>query len=244
MQRISLQSIFMNQPPSPAVDDGARKSLLGELWSFLNRDVRTFRWWQRNTPDTIAQDLSLQKPMLGTGPAPEIISEVNPKQIEALRIRREILDWRDDFHFQVTEKALQAKKALENRVEHEFANMGFLRLRLFTKPSIEVLEDHIESCVKSEMQRFSRIEETALRQRLATWLPHRHESVSIWIMWPKLELDTRLALEFKDGNRAQIMTALDEIILGENGLADRYRRWANQYASQILEMRHAQSDSI
>lgn len=159
-------------------------------------------------------------------------------------MRREILDWRDDFHFQVTERASQATKALEKRVEHEFANRGFLRLRLFTTPSIEVLEDHIESCVKSEMQRISQIEEIALRQRLATWLPHRHGSVSIRIMWPKLEWDTRLALEFTDSNRAKILTTLGEMILGEDGLADRYRQWATQYASQILEMRHAQSDSI
>lgn len=232
----------MNKHPSPAVDNGTRKGTLGELWDFLNRDIRTFSWLQWNTPGTIAKDLSPPESM--TGAAPEIISEVNPRQIEALRIRREILDWRDNFHFQVTEKALQAKTALEKRVEHEFANMGFLRLRLFTTPSSEVLEGHIESCVQSEMQRISRIEEITLRQHLATWLPHHHESVRIPIVWPKLEWDGRLALEFKDGNRAKILTALDEMILGENGLADRYRQWATQYASQILEMRHAQSDSI
>ena len=36
-------SSFMNSPPSPAVDDGPRKGALGEVWAFLNRDVRTFK---------------------------------------------------------------------------------------------------------------------------------------------------------------------------------------------------------
>ena len=122
--------------------------------------------------------------------------------------------------------------------------MNFLQLWLFTKPASEVLEGHIESCVRSPMRRATQIEQAALRQRLLTWLPHRQESASIWVMWPKLEWDTRLALQFTADNRERILTVLDELILGENGLADRHRQWATQYAGQILEMRHVRSGSI
>lgn len=231
----SIAINIMKKPPSPAVDDGPRKDLLGKIWKFLNRDIRTFN---------LIGNLPAPEFKLSTAPAPDIVSEVDPRQIEALRIRREVLDWRDEFHFQVTEAASQATKALEKRVDHELANMNFLRLWLFTKPASEVLEGHIESCVRLEMRGATQIQEAALRQHLLTWLPHRHEpaSIRIMFMWPKLEWDTRLALDFTADNRERILMVLGEMILGENGLADRYRQWANQYAGNILEMRHAQSD--
>lgn len=237
---------LMKNPASTAVDDRPRKGLLSEIWKFLNRDVRTFKWWQQNKTGTKTYDLPPPEFMPVTEPAPEIFSEVDPRQIEALRIRREVLDWRDDFHFRITEAASQATKEMEKRVEHELANMNFLRLWLFTKASSEVLEGHIESCIRLELRRATQSQEAALRQNLLTWLPHRHESANIRIMfmWPKLEWDTRLALDFTADNRERILTVLGEMILGENGLADRYRQWATQYAGHILEMRHARSGSI
>jgi hypothetical protein len=238
----------MNSPPSPAVDDGPRRGALGEVWAFLNRDVRTFKWWGQNKAGPEAdgappQDFkTLTEPR--KEPDPEVVSEVDPRQIEGLRFRREVLDWRDEFHFQVTETASRAKKSLAEHVEHELANMNFLRLRLFTKPASEVLERHIESCVRSSMRRTTQIEQAALRQRLLTWLPQYQESVRIWVMWPKLEWDTRLTLKFTANNRERILSVLGEMILGENGLADRHRQWATQYAGQILEMRYVRQDSI
>ena len=94
------------------------------------------------------------------------------------------------------------------------------------------------------MRRTTHIEQAALRQRLLTWFPHHQESVSIWVMWPKLEWDTRLALKFTANNRERILSVLGEMILGENGLADRHRQWATQHAGQILEMRYVRQDSI
>jgi hypothetical protein len=89
-----------------------------------------------------------------------------------------------------------------------FANMNFLRLWLFTKPASEVLKNHIESCVRSPMRKTTQIEQAALRQHLLTWLPQCQESVSVSVMWPKLEWDTRLALKFTADNREPILTVL------------------------------------
>lgn len=220
---------------------------MGKLWEFLTRDVRTLKWWGQNKPAPEADDLS--PPVLKTptespeAQTPEIVSEVDPQKIEGLRFRREVLDWRDEFHFEVTETASQAKKMLAEQVEHELASMSFLR-RLFAKPASETLEVNIESCVRSPMRRTRKRQEAALRKRLLTWLPHREDSAIVRVMWPKLEWDTRLALKFTTGNREQIQAVLRELILGENGLADRHRHWATDFAGHILEMRYGRSDSI
>lgn len=238
----------MNSPPSPDLDDGPRQGTLEKVWAFLNRDVRTLKWWRQNKPDPETDDAlqlklkSLTEPL--KEPAPEVVSEVDPRKIDDLRFRREVLDWRDEFHFQVTETASRARKKLAEQVEYELTNMNFLRLRLFTTPASEVLEEHIESCVRLPMRRTTQIEQAALRLRLPTWLPDRQESANIRVMWPKLEWDTRLALKFTATNRERILTVLGEMILGENGLADSHRQWATQYAGQILEMRYVRPDSI
>jgi len=218
------------------------------MWAFLNRDVRSLKWWKPNKPHPETDDAPPLELKTLTEPLkelqPEIVSEEDPRQIGSLRFRREVLDWRDEFHFQLTEAALQAKKTLAKQVEHELANMSFLRLRLFTKPARAVLEGHIESCVRSRMRRTTQIQQAALRQRLLSWPPHCQESASIWIMWPKLEWDTRLALKFTADNREQILTVLGEMILGANGIADKHRQWATQFADQFLEIRFVQPDSI
>ena len=235
---------LMNSPPSPGMDDVLRKGILGETWKFLNRDIRTFKWLGQRKTRPEPDELPEPEPKALTEPIPKIVSEVDPRQIEVLRSRREVLDWRDAFHFEVTETASQAQKALAERVEYELSSLGFFRLRLFTKPASEVLERHIASCVQSAMRQTLDIEQAALRQRLLTWGLQRQEPASLSTMWPKLEWDTRLALPFTADHREQILTLLYEMMLGENGIADRHRQWATQYAGQILEMQHAQPDSV
>jgi hypothetical protein len=234
----------MKSPPSAAVEDRPQKGNFSEIWAFLNRDVRTLKWWTKNkaAPETdVLAPLEFQKLK---EPEPEIVSKVDPRQIEGLQLRREVLDWRDEFHFQVTETASQARKTLAEQVEHELAEMNFWRLRLFTKPVSEVLENQINSCVRSPMRKTTQIQQAALRKHLLTWLPQCQESISISVMWPKLEWDTHLALKFTADNREPILKILSELILGEGGLADRHRRWATQYADQILGKRYVQPDSI
>jgi hypothetical protein len=235
---------LMNSPRSPTVDDGRQKGPLGELWALLNRDVRSFSWWRPKRAGQETDDVPPPGLKTQSAPEPEIASEVDIRQIEGLRFRREVLDWRDEFHFQVTETASQAMKTLSEQVDHELANMNFIRLRLFKKPASEVLEGHIEFCVRSPMTRVTQFEQAALRRRLLVWLPHRQASPSIRVMWPKLEWDTGLALKFTADNRQQILTVLRELTLGEDGLADRHRQWATQYASHLLETRYVQSDSV
>jgi len=238
----------MNSPPSAAVVDRPRKGALGEIWAFLNQDVRMLKWWRRNNSRPATDDA--QPPEFKTltaplnEPEPEIVSDVDPRQIEGLRFRREVLDWRDEFHFQVTEAASQASKTLAEQVEHELANMNFLRLRLFTKPASEVLEGHIEAYIRLPMRQTTQIQQYALRQRLLTWPPHRQESATMRDMWHKLEWDNRLALKFTADNRERILTVLGEMLLGEHGLADRHRQWATQFADQFLEMQLVQPDSV
>ena len=217
---------------------------IGEIWAFLNRDIRTIKWKAPNkpSPETNQVVLPLRAPTQPLeAPPPAIPSEVDTRQIEDLRIRREVLDWRDDFHFQFTNAAAEATKMLAELVEYEIAHMNFVRLRLLTRPASDVLKHHIESCVRSRMRRITQIEQAALHERLLIWLAQPPALDSMWIMWPKLEWDTHLAMKFTPDNRERILTALRDLILGRDGLADAHRQWATQFATMILEKRFANS---
>ena len=237
----------MNNPPSTAADDQSQRGPFGEIWAFLNRDVRTFKWG-RNKPRPATAGAHPPEFKSPTSPLkeqePDVVSEVDARRIDGLRFRRDVLDWRDEFQFNVTEAASRAQETMVETVDHELANLNFWRLRLFTKPASEVLEGHIESCIRSRMRRTTQIEQAVLRQHLLTWPPHRQDSSSIWTMWPKLEWDTRLSLKFTADNRDRILTVLGELILGENGLADTHRQWATQYAIQFLETPFVQPNSV
>ncbi|MBL8328391.1 MAG: hypothetical protein JNJ71_06035 [Rubrivivax sp.] len=228
-------------------DKPPRRGLFRDAWAFLNRDVRSFGWWGRDKrlrdhypTSQSADDSPDAKP---AQPLEAVASEVDPQQIARLRFRREVLDWRDEFHFNVTESACQAHNCLTERVDRELADIGIWR-RLLTKPSNEVLETHIWVCVRSPMTRALQQEVAALRQRLKTWFPENDVSADISLMWPKLEWDTRLSLKFHSDNRLRILAVLRELTLGNNGIADRHRRWATEYASKILDAGYAESDSI
>lgn len=229
----------MNIPPPPAVDDESGQGILGRSLSFLSRSARGLRWQKKNLPEPGAGSEPPHEE-----PQPQVASEVDPHRIESLHFRREVLDWRDEFHFRVTETAERAAKAMEEQVGHELSNMSVLRLRLFPKPASEVLDAHIASCVRSPLSATTRALQDDLRQRVTAWLPRRQEAPSIWIFWPRLEWQTRLALDFTADNRERILQSLGDLILGEGGLAGVHRQWATHYASQILEMRRAHCDSV
>lgn len=220
---------------------------MSRLWAFLNRDVRAFK---SGTTKEAASPLANVPPVNGASlaepliqPVPEIASEVDPRQIEELRFRREVLDWRDEFHCKVTETATQAKHLLATQVDAELAKVNILQSWLFTKQASEVLKGHIEHGVQSPLTKFTQDEHKALKQHLLRWLP-RHEPINMWIMWPKPAWDNRLGLKFTADNREKILAALDELILGKAGLAESYRDWSTQYAAQILEARHGRLDSL
>ncbi len=238
----------MNRLNTSSPADLPRATPIGKLWRFLNRDIRTFKWWGQDTKVSQSNHATLTE-FHGKTEARKVTevairSEIDPRKIASLILRRDVLDWRDEFHFNVTEAASQSRNSLASKIDYELSTISFFRNRVFTKSARELLEDHIESCVRSPMKNILLLEQVTLGQRLQRWLPSRYEPVSIWIMWPKLEWDTRLELKFTVENRDQILGALHDLILGVNGLADRHRQWANEYTTQILEKHHVVSNSI
>lgn len=238
----------MNSPSSPALSHQAGRSFFRKIWGFLTQDIRSIKFEKAHQRDLKAQAASPNDPsapVVQIGPASTAThSDADVKKIIDLQLRRSVLDWRDDFHFHVTETAMQSLAALTQHVENELRNMSKLRRYLFTKPAREVLKEQIDARVRLSFRMTAQVEQTKLRKLLPAWLPRGQAPVVVWLMWPKLEWDTNLSMKFTEANRADILEALRQLIVGERGLAATYRQWATQYAKQILELRNDQSDTI
>ena len=229
----------MDTPSDSAADAEPRHSAAGQVWAFLKRDIRTFRWWGTNGASSDADGVPEARQNALDAPDHEISSEVDPALIEHLRFRRELLDWRDEFHFRVTECATQAKQALAVQVDQKLSTMGFLRRRLFALPATEVLADHIESAVRAPMRSTLQVQQSTLNAHLQKWFQDGEPSLRCFVMFPKLEWDTRLSLKLTADNRERILDELDQLLLGPNGMADTHRQWATDHASQIQQRHHA-----
>jgi hypothetical protein len=229
-------------------DQGAkRQSTMAKIWAILNRDISSFKTMGAKSSPNERDVEKTEVPVLESTPPevaePAVKSEVNSRQIDRLRFRREVMNWRDGYHFAVTLEANRASTVLSDMVKKKLDESSVLG-RFFSKSASDILAWQIESCVESALARTRQEEEAALRKRLLQWFPDRPVPSIYPFIWPKLEWDTRLTLKFKSSNLIQIQAALNDLILGDKGLAAMHRDWATRFANQLLEMRNVESDSV
>jgi len=234
----------MDTSTDSAADADPRHSVAGQLWAFVRRDIRSFRWWRPKDAKSNAGGVPEVQHNALDALDQDIPSEVDLGLIKYLQFRRELLDWRDEFHFRVTECATQAEQALTAQVHQELSTMGFLRGRLFTQPAGEILANHIESVVRAPMRSTVQAQQSTLHAHLQNWFHVREQSPRCFVLFPKLEWDTRLSLKFTADNRERILAELHELILGAEGIADTYRQWATDQAAQIQQRYHAQPNPV
>lgn len=129
----------MNSPTSPELDDGPRQGTLEKVWALLNRDVRTLKWRRQNklgpeTDDALQLKFkSLTEPLKES--APEVVSEVDPRKVDDLRLRREVLDWRDEFQLsggQIAHPAFagRAEAAIPSQFQLNFIKSNITGIQL------------------------------------------------------------------------------------------------------------------
>ena len=237
----------MSNLPASGDESVKRPSALARLWEILNRDIGSFKRGgttsRTNEHEVAKSEGPIQERLSPQSVEPAVATEVDTRHIDRLRFRREVMDWRDGYHFAVTREAILASGMLADVVKKELNDSSVIR-RMFAKTASEVLESQIESCVELAMRRKRHEEEVALRKNLLRWFPGRHMPAMYQFTWPKLEWDARLDLKFKASNLSQIQAVLNDLILGDKGLAARHRNWATQFANDLLEKRDAEPDSV
>ena len=161
-------------------------------------------------------------------------SEINFQKLDHLRFRRDVLDWRDEFHVQIGALAEELFSQFSSYVENQVAEVGIFR-RLFTKPAGEILQTPFDDLVRVNLMKKVKEVEECLSHILSKW------PATTWppFSFTEQNLDSRLAcldeLGLKPTNQEEILDRIDNLIAGEGGLVEAYRNNATSISRDLIK---------
>lgn len=230
---------------SGLAQDPETTSKSGGLWSsliaFLKRDIRSFfpsgdRGEEATTQPENQGAVSSENP--GT-PAPAqvdvpIESLVDLSKLPGMAFRREVLDWRDNFHANLMITLSRRHDAFTQQVHAELTNTSLFR-KLVTRKSDEVLQDSFTRLVRLPLIMAVRKEEAKLNACAQKWGVFGKADLAFDIRALSAECATFHDIAFKPSNKKLILSGCQELILGPTGLAAVFRDQGLQLSRKLMD---------
>lgn len=205
---------------------------MGGLWNktvaLLNRDIRSLL---SSGEEKKGQQVEENSASLTQSP---IESLVDPAKLEYLAFRRQVLDWRDGFHTQVTITLLNLRSQFATHIDEELDKVSIFR-QLFAKPANEVLHDAFIRSLWVPFYSWIKAEESQLGSQAEKWGAGDQRNLAFTIELSDAEKYSLGDTRFKPKNRDQIIGDLETLLLGKEGLAEIYCAQATHLARQLTE---------
>lgn len=197
------------------------------IFAFLNRDVRSF------LPTSTQEEMpTLESPAASVAePIPPL---VDPSNLFSLAFRREVLDWRDNFHVQVTLMVSALHEKFIHRIDAELNKVGFFR-QLNTRSAREVLQGPFTQEVRVPLYSSLKLEEENRAAEADKTTAQWQFKFSFKMQWPESECDCLGDIKFKPTNRDAIILAIEAMMFGDSGVAAAYRDQATLIARKLIE---------
>ncbi len=199
-----------------------------QMVEFLNRDVRSF------LPSVLAQ---VDKPIAeSSGTVDPVLTDslVDSRKLDCLAFRREVLDWRDNFHAQVTLTASALHEEFIQLIDAELNEVAFFR-QLIARRASEVLQGPFVREVRVPLYSSLRQEEKKRATLDDKSTSHWQFNFTFKMQWSDSECDCLGDIGFKPTNREVIVSRIETLILGDEGIAATYREQATRLARQLIE---------
>lgn len=225
---MTSNEIRTSPPETSGMEGHWRKTV-----EFMNRDLRSFLPSGKKQTGKVPEE---------AGPTPadteQIKSLVDPGNVEYLAFRREVLDWRDNFHTHVTLTSFSLYEEFVQWIDKKLDEVGFIR-QIITKPASEVLQGQFIRAVRVPLYS-SLIREEEKRAAMSDVLGSRWQfNFRFKMQWPDSECDCLRDIGFKRANRKAIHSKIEALVLGENGVAAGYREQATHIARRLIEEKQA-----
>lgn len=218
------------EPHSPPQDE----SLWDTTVAFLKRDIRTF------LPGNRTEGQGASHPAIaGTAEAmatPPVEPLVDHHRLPCMAFRREVLDWRDNFHANVATTIIQLQSSFIQQIEAELGNTSMFR-KLVTRPASEVLQDGFVRTVRLPLITALRKEEAALHACAQKWALFGKAHLEIDIRMLTAECDDLKDIGFKPSNRDLLVARMQALLLGPGGTEEQLREQGLHISRQLLEAR-------
>lgn len=234
MNDFSTQTALSRSPENLAKFEGRWDKTV----AFLKRDIRSF-FPSEETKDEAANlpDTAAAPDALGQSERP-IESLVDFGKLPDMAFRREVLDWRDNFHANVTNIITELKKAFVHQMDKELADTSVFR-KLITRPSNEVLQDSFVLIVRMPLIAALRKEEANLNACAQKWGLFGKADLAIHIRMLNSECASLHGIGFKLGNRSLIESRLQTLLLGPEGLAKHFCDQGLQLSRKLMETKES-----
>lgn len=223
-------------PPEPAINPNSG-SLWGSAVAFLKRDIKSF--FPRGNEYGDPTNVAVGSPANSGAPDQTeldvpIESLVDVSKLPNQAFRRDVLDWRDNFHANLMSTLSRLHDSFAQQVHAELAGTSLFR-KLVTRNANEVLQDSFIRLVSFPLITEVRKEEAKL-----------HICAQKWGMFGRVDLafdirvlsDQSLSLDdiaFKPSNKDLILHTSQELITGPTGLAGIFRDQGLQLSRQLMD---------
>jgi hypothetical protein len=203
----------------------------GGLWSriavFLGRDIKSFLPRYKK--------MGAENDILKIPRVPPMEPLVDFNKLPRMAFRREVLDWRDNFHATaiITITKLRDDFVVQTCIELDKTS---LFRKLITRSADEVLQDSFIRMVRWPLITTLRLEEAKLNacaQRLASF-DKVNLTFDIRIM--NAECISLHDVSFRPSNKSFILSQTQILLLGPEGLAEHFCKQANHLSKILLDI--------
>lgn len=233
----------MNDIPTETglAPDPERTPKSGSLWgatvTFLKRDIKSFFPRGDKNGESAEQGVVAREDS-GT-PAPAqvdvpIESLVDVSKLPDMAFRREVLDWRDNFHANLMITLSRLHDSFAQQVHAELANTSPFR-KLVTRKSNEVLQDGFTRLVRLPLITAVRKEETKLNDCAQKWGVFGNVDLAFDIRTLSAECASLHDIGFKPSNKELILSRSKALILGHAGLVAVFRDQGLQLSRKLMD---------
>ncbi len=165
-----------------------------------------------------------------------IESLVDPGKLEYLAFRRDVLDWRDGFHAKATLTMSNLYGQFVIRIDKELDSRPIIE-KVLPRPAHEVLHGAFIQSIWVPFSSWIKQEESALAYRGEKWGLQEQLDMAFKIKISDAEHYSLGDISFKQANREKIISRLEALMLGSDGIAETYRAQATHLARKLREKR-------
>lgn len=213
----------------------------GRLWgstvALLKRYINSF--FPRGDKDRESAELGLigHKHSVALAPAQvdmPIESLVDVSKLPDMAFKREVLDWRDNFHSNLMITLSRLHDSFAQQVQDELADTSLFR-KLVSRKSDEVLQDSFIRLVRWPLITAIRKEDVKLNACAKKWGVFGKADLAFDISALSHECTSLHDIAFNPSNKDLILSSCHELILGPAGLATVFRDQGLQLSRKIMD---------
>ncbi|MBS7780082.1 hypothetical protein [Acidovorax sp. CCYZU-2555] len=224
--------------PNSAENLQAPEGLWRKTVAFLQRDVKSL--FPSAGGEAVAKEPneSGSETVAGTLADTPVESLVDFNKLPDLAFRREVLDWRDNFHANVTLTVARLEELFIEQMHAELGNTSLFR-KVIARPSDEILQDSFVRLVRVPLIAVLRQEEAKLKASAQKWALLGKVDLAFDLRRLNAECATLHDLGFKTSKRNLILSRIQTLMLGSAGIAEHFRDQGQHLSGKLMEARES-----